>query len=62
MEKLWSDTKDMENVRESAAVVAKLLGYTDSGQGSKEMFGLNFALRPRTKKSSGWKRSVLSIL
>ncbi|XP_010547437.1 PREDICTED: kinesin-like protein KIN-7H isoform X2 [Tarenaya hassleriana] len=60
--RLWSETKDMDHVRESATVVGKLLGFVDMDLSSREMFGLNFSLRPRPKKkSSRWKRSVLSL-
>ncbi|XP_010515505.1 PREDICTED: kinesin-like protein KIN-7G isoform X1 [Camelina sativa] len=59
--RLWSESKDMDHVRESASVVGKLMGFVDMDLASKEMFGLNFSLRPRPKKSSLWKRSVLSL-
>ncbi|ESQ45398.1 hypothetical protein EUTSA_v10010086mg [Eutrema salsugineum] len=59
--RLWSESKDMDHVRESASVVGKLMGFVDMDLASKEMFGLNFSLRPRRKKSSLWKRSVLSL-
>ncbi|CAH2064414.1 unnamed protein product [Thlaspi arvense] len=59
--RLWSESKDMDHVRESASVVGKLMGFVDMDLASKEMFGLNFSLKPRPKKSSLWKRSVLSL-
>ncbi|KAL1217047.1 Kinesin-like protein KIN-7H [Cardamine amara subsp. amara] len=60
--RLWSDYKDMSHVRESASLVGKLHGFVDMKLTSTEMFGINFALRPpRPKKSSLWKRSVLSL-
>ncbi|KAL0714091.1 hypothetical protein Bca4012_021069 [Brassica carinata] len=59
--RLWSENKDMEHVRESASVVGKLMGFVDMDLASKEMYGLNFAIKPRPKKSSLWKRSVLSL-
>ncbi|EOA23451.1 hypothetical protein CARUB_v10016639mg [Capsella rubella] len=59
--RLWSESNDMEHVRESASVVGKLMGFVDMDLASKEMFGLNFSLKPRPKKSSLWKRSVLSL-
>ncbi|KAL1199729.1 Kinesin-like protein KIN-7G [Cardamine amara subsp. amara] len=59
--RLWSESKDMDHVRESASVVGKLMGFVDMDLASKEMYGLNFSLRPRPKKSSLWKRSVLSL-
>ncbi|CAN8278715.1 unnamed protein product [Cochlearia groenlandica] len=59
--RLWSESKDLEHVRESASVVGKLMGFVDMNLASKEMFGINFSARPRPKKSSLWKRSVLSL-
>ncbi|CAH2043065.1 unnamed protein product [Thlaspi arvense] len=60
--RLWSDYKDMGHVRESASLVGKLHGFVDMNLTSTEMFGINFAFRPpRPKKSSLWKRSVLSL-
>uniref|UniRef100_A0A1J3JE31 Kinesin-like protein NACK1 n=1 Tax=Noccaea caerulescens TaxID=107243 RepID=A0A1J3JE31_NOCCA len=60
--RLWSDYKDMGHVRESASLVGKLNGFVDMNLTSADMFGINFAFRPpRPKKSSIWKRSVLSL-
>ncbi|KAF2553682.1 hypothetical protein F2Q68_00035603 [Brassica cretica] len=60
--RLWSDYKDMGDVRESASLVGKLHGFVDMNLTSSDMFGINFAFRPpRPKKSSLWKRSVLSL-
>ncbi|XP_010550454.1 PREDICTED: kinesin-like protein KIN-7G isoform X2 [Tarenaya hassleriana] len=61
--RLWSETKDLDHVRESASVVGKLLGFVDMDLASKEMYGLNFSIKPPLpkKKSSRWKRSVLSL-
>ncbi|KAL1218568.1 Kinesin-like protein KIN-7B [Cardamine amara subsp. amara] len=54
--KLWTDPHNMEHVRESAEIVAKLVGFCDSGENiRKEMFELNFA-SPSDKKTwmMGW--------
>ncbi|XVF48833.1 hypothetical protein PTKIN_Ptkin03bG0220100 [Pterospermum kingtungense] len=53
--KLWTDPLNMEHVRESAEIVAKLVGFCESGEHlSKEMFELNF-VNPSDKKSwMGW--------
>ncbi|KAJ6305050.1 hypothetical protein OIU78_020571 [Salix suchowensis] len=62
---LWTKTADMNHVTESAALVAKLVGFTEVEQALKEMFGLlNFTpTHPgRRKYSSVWKRSLLSFL
>lgn len=53
--KLWTDPHNMQHVQESAEIVAKLVGFCESGEHvSKEMFELNFA-RPSDKKTwMGW--------
>jgi centromeric protein E len=54
----------MDHITESAALVAKLVGFIEQEQALKEMFGLlNFTpTYPSRRKSSIWKRSVLSFL
>lgn len=42
--KLWTDPHDARHVQESAEIVAKLVGFCESGNLSKEMFELNFVL------------------
>ncbi|KAK6248837.1 hypothetical protein QUC31_020402 [Theobroma cacao] len=53
--KLWTDPLNMQHVQESAEIVAKLVGFCESGEHiSKEMFELNF-VNPCDKKSwMGW--------
>lgn len=52
--KLWTNPYDMEHIKESAEIVAKLVGFCESGEQSKEMFELSFA-NPSDKKSwMGW--------
>lgn len=53
--KLWTDPYDSRHVQESAEIVAKLVGFCESGNISKEMFELNFAL-PSDKRqwNIGW--------
>ncbi|CAH8383509.1 unnamed protein product [Eruca vesicaria subsp. sativa] len=54
--KLWTDPHNTEHVKESAEIVAKLVGFCDSGENiRKEMFELNFA-SPADKKTwmMGW--------
>ncbi|KAJ7979191.1 Kinesin-like protein [Quillaja saponaria] len=53
--KLWTDPYNMQHVQESAEIVAKLVGFCESGEHvSKEMFQLNF-VRPSDKKTwMGW--------
>ncbi|XP_057806591.1 kinesin-like protein NACK2 [Salvia miltiorrhiza] len=53
--KLWTDPLDMQHVKESADVVAKLVGYCESSQPiSKEMFALNFVPLSDKKTWMGW--------
>ncbi|KAJ8543384.1 hypothetical protein K7X08_005907 [Anisodus acutangulus] len=53
--KLWSDPLNMENVRESAEVVAQLVGFCETGEHvSKEMFQLNFVCPSDKKTWVGW--------
>ncbi|KAM3301098.1 kinesin-like protein NACK2 [Capsicum chacoense] len=53
--KLWSDPLNLQNVRESAAVVAKLVGFCETGEHvSKEMFQLNFVSPCDKKTWLGW--------
>ena len=59
---LWSDTKDMDHVRDSASIVAKLVGLVEPEQAFKEMFGLNFTPQPTSRKSFSWTASVRHIL
>ncbi|KAK9021931.1 hypothetical protein V6N11_011893 [Hibiscus sabdariffa] len=42
--KLWTDPHDPKHIEESAQIVAKLVGFCEGGNLSKEMFELNFAL------------------
>ncbi|KAH9621701.1 hypothetical protein KSS87_000747 [Heliosperma pusillum] len=53
--KLWTDPHDPMHVNESAEIVAKLVGFCESGKAAREMFELNFAL-PNDKRpwTTGW--------
>ncbi|KAJ1430584.1 P-loop containing nucleoside triphosphate hydrolase [Sesbania bispinosa] len=53
--KLWTDPHDPKHVKESAEIVAKLVGFCEGGNKSKEMFELNFVL-PSDKRPwlMGW--------
>ncbi|KAK8517658.1 hypothetical protein V6N12_016500 [Hibiscus sabdariffa] len=60
---LWTNYKDMDHIAESAAIVAKLVGFVDPEKTFKEMFGLNFTLVQQPNKSNyTLKRIVLSFL
>ncbi|KAM7513495.1 hypothetical protein LguiA_003078 [Lonicera macranthoides] len=53
--KLWTDPLNMEHVKESAEIVAKLVGFCESGEHvSKEMFELNFVSSSDKKTWMGW--------
>ncbi|KAL0426745.1 UNVERIFIED_CONTAM: Kinesin-like protein NACK2 [Sesamum latifolium] len=53
--KLWTDPLNMEHVKESAEVVAKLVGFCESPQPvSREMFELNFVPLSDKKTWMGW--------
>jgi centromeric protein E len=49
---VWTRADDMEHVRESAALVARLIDLVEPGQALKEMFGLNFTFARRTERRS----------
>ncbi|KAL0727143.1 hypothetical protein Bca4012_023236 [Brassica carinata] len=56
--KAWTNTKDVEHCKESASLVATLVGFDESNMTPKEMFGLSFS--PTTTlniKPSGWRLS-----
>lgn len=60
---VWTQT-DMEHIRESASLVAKLIELLEPAQALKEMFGLNFTLAPRSERRSfgllgTWKNCTL---
>lgn len=42
--KLWTNPHDSAHVQESAEIIAKLVGFREGGNLSKEMFELNFVL------------------
>ncbi|KAK3124052.1 hypothetical protein QOZ80_8AG0639790 [Eleusine coracana subsp. coracana] len=48
---IWTQT-DMLHVRDSAALVAKLIDLLEPEQALKEMFGMNFTLAPRADRRS----------
>ncbi|XP_057506273.1 kinesin-like protein NACK2 [Actinidia eriantha] len=53
--KLWTDPLNMQHVHESAEIVAKLVGFCESGEHvSKEMFELTFVSPCDKKTWMGW--------
>ncbi|KAL5213260.1 hypothetical protein ABZP36_024107 [Zizania latifolia] len=61
--RLWTETNDLEHVRESASLVAKLIGLQEPGQVLREMFGLSFApqQQPTRRSSNGWRYGIPSF-
>ncbi|XP_052202070.1 kinesin-like protein KIN-7E isoform X2 [Diospyros lotus] len=60
--RLWSNPSDMEHIVESAAIVGKLIGFSEQGGAPKEMFGLRFTPQRTSRRSFGWKHSMASLL
>ncbi|PON97049.1 Kinesin-like protein [Trema orientale] len=53
--KLWTDPYNMQHVQESAEIVAKLVGFCESGEHvSREMFELTFVCPSDKKTWMGW--------
>ncbi|KAK6143430.1 hypothetical protein DH2020_023778 [Rehmannia glutinosa] len=55
---LWGDTENMDLISKSAAIVAKLIGFSEQGQ--KEMLGLSFMPPRMIRRSFGWKNNIFS--
>ncbi|KAI4300075.1 hypothetical protein L6164_033492 [Bauhinia variegata] len=58
---LWSSI-DLNHARESAAMVGKLIRFSEQGQALKEMFGLSFTPHHMKRRSYYWKNSKASLL
>ncbi|RWV99870.1 hypothetical protein GW17_00037201 [Ensete ventricosum] len=58
---LWTRT-DLQHVRESASLVAELIGFAEHGQAMKEMFGLSFTPQKTHKRSSSWWHGMFPLL
>ncbi|XP_010933747.1 kinesin-like protein KIN-7F [Elaeis guineensis] len=58
---LWTETGDLEHIRESASLVASLVGLLEPGQALKEMFGLSFIPQQFNRRSYTWKRGMSSL-
>ncbi|GMI96838.1 hypothetical protein like AT5G66310 [Hibiscus trionum] len=61
-QRIWSKTQDMGHVKQSAGLVAKLLGVVEPGQAPKEVVGLSLLPRSVTRKSTGWKHVLPPLL
>lgn len=57
---LWTESTNMEHIKESASIVAKLLGFKEPGHAPKEMFGLSLSMKPIKGKSFNWRHSLHS--
>ncbi|KAL1833788.1 hypothetical protein ACET3Z_003439 [Daucus carota] len=60
IQRLWSDTKDMKHIMESAAIIARLVRFSEQERPPKEMFGLSFTPPQMSRRSFGWKPSMKS--
>lgn len=64
IQNLWTKTEDLEHIRESASIVAKLIGLSEPGFVLKEMFGLSFAPEQYNgigRRSFNWKHGISSL-
>ncbi|KAH7686917.1 Plus-end-directed kinesin ATPase protein [Dioscorea alata] len=59
VKRLWTNTKDMEHIRDSATLVAKLIGILKPGLALREMFGLTFTPQQPNKKPFTWKHITM---
>lgn len=59
--RLWTETGNLEHIRESASLVARLIGLLEPGQALKEMFGLSFTPQQFHRRSYRWKRGMSSL-
>lgn len=55
---LWTNTKDLNHIRESAALVAKLVGFINTGESPKKTFGFGFLAR---RKSKNWQDTMSTL-
>ncbi|KAL9231682.1 hypothetical protein vseg_006877 [Gypsophila vaccaria] len=58
---LWTKTEDINHVVDSAAIVAKLVKFSDQGRAIKGMFGLSFS-PPTMRRSYGWINARTSLI
>ena len=61
--KIWTDTKDLSNIQDSANIVAKLVGFWEAGRASKEMFELSFTPGKNNQRLlSSWWNLISTLL
>ncbi|KAH9610439.1 hypothetical protein KSS87_016285 [Heliosperma pusillum] len=59
---LWTKMDDSSHIVESAAIVAKLVKFSDQGRAIKGMFGLSFSPPTTRRRSYGWINSRTSLI
>uniref|UniRef100_A0A2P2M5P0 Kinesin-like protein n=4 Tax=Rhizophora mucronata TaxID=61149 RepID=A0A2P2M5P0_RHIMU len=60
--RLWSNVNDISHIKESAAIVARLVRFAGQEEAPKEMFGLSFTPPSTRRKSLGWSYSRSSLV
>lgn len=60
--KLWTETENMDHISESAAIVGRLVKFSEQGRALKGMFGLSFSPPGINRRTSGWKLFRDSLL
>lgn len=60
--RLWTDTKDVDHIKESAALVAKLVGIVELNHVQKEIVGLSFSNSQVNTRSFSQKNSMPFLL
>lgn len=51
---LWTNTKDIVHMNNSAQLIARLVGFVEPTQTPKEIFGLSFLPKPFALKLFNW--------
>ncbi|KAK9053837.1 hypothetical protein SSX86_024912 [Deinandra increscens subsp. villosa] len=59
---LWTKTHDIEHIRDSAEIVAKLVGFIEPEKTPKELFGLSVAPKQESQSLISTWRNSLSLL
>ena len=58
---LWTDVNDLTHFKQSAALIAKLIGLEEATQAPKEIFAISFLPRPINHKPFGWKDTMSTL-
>ncbi|XP_047324948.1 kinesin-like protein KIN-7E [Impatiens glandulifera] len=56
--RLWNQPDDLNRIMESAAIVAKLIRFSEQGRAVNEMFGLSFTSPSPGWRSFGWRKGI----